>query len=179
MLRNVDDAGDRQGAVKASLAADEYTARVVSASVGSVITALAVTPLEVRAAALLHAHDNRVQTTHQVVKVRQQSANQQPFAVNALGQCSRCSLFSLDNGLIHGELVLKKDRSPHFSWCAEHPTTSKPSQLPSATLRAIRHIYRYEGISGVYSGLGPTLVMAVPATVLYFTSYDKLKVNSM
>ncbi|NXA29312.1 S2539 protein, partial [Ibidorhyncha struthersii] len=36
-------------------------------------------------------------------------------------------------------------------------------------------ITRYEGIRSLWSGLPPTLVMAVPATVIYFTTYDQLR----
>ena len=32
-----------------------------------------------------------------------------------------------------------------------------------------------EGVSSLWSGLSPTLILAVPATVIYFLSYDKLK----
>ncbi|XP_039262884.2 mitochondrial glutathione transporter SLC25A40-like [Styela clava] len=50
----------------------------------------------------------------------------------------------------------------------------RPGQF-SGTFDAMIKITRYEGISSLWSGLSPTLVMAVPATVLYFTSYDQLK----
>jgi len=36
-------------------------------------------------------------------------------------------------------------------------------------------IPRQEGMRSLWSGLSPTLVMAVPNTVVYFTSYDQLK----
>ncbi|KAG9350177.1 hypothetical protein JZ751_026530 [Albula glossodonta] len=36
-------------------------------------------------------------------------------------------------------------------------------------------ITRYEGVRSLWSGLPPTLVMAVPATVIYFTCYDQLR----
>ncbi|XP_042772938.1 solute carrier family 25 member 40 isoform X2 [Panthera leo] len=41
---------------------------------------------------------------------------------------------------------------------------------PDAFLKIIRN----EGIKSLWSGLPPTLVMAVPATVIYFTCYDQL-----
>ncbi|CAD5117890.1 DgyrCDS6632 [Dimorphilus gyrociliatus] len=43
------------------------------------------------------------------------------------------------------------------------------------TLDAFVKIARYEGITRLWSGLPPTLAMAVPATVVYFTCYDHLK----
>lgn len=45
----------------------------------------------------------------------------------------------------------------------------------NGTLDAFVKIARFEGISSLWSGLPPTLVMAVPSTVVYFTTYDHLK----
>ncbi|XP_053944102.1 probable mitochondrial glutathione transporter SLC25A39 isoform X6 [Cuculus canorus] len=45
----------------------------------------------------------------------------------------------------------------------------------TGTLDAFVKITRYEGIRSLWSGLPPTLVMAVPATVIYFTTYDQLR----
>lgn len=44
----------------------------------------------------------------------------------------------------------------------------------SGTLDAFVKIVRGEGMASLWSGLPPTLVMAVPATVIYFTCYDQL-----
>ncbi|CAN0227832.1 unnamed protein product, partial [Phaeothamnion confervicola] len=38
-----------------------------------------------------------------------------------------------------------------------------------------RQIGRTEGLAGLYSGLAPTLLMAVPQTVLYFSMYDVIR----
>ncbi|KAG1714869.1 Solute carrier family 25 member 40 [Nymphon striatum] len=51
----------------------------------------------------------------------------------------------------------------------------KNSEYFTGTMDAFLKISRAEGISSLWSGLPPTLVMAVPATVVYFTSYDNLK----
>ncbi|XP_009882161.1 PREDICTED: solute carrier family 25 member 39-like [Charadrius vociferus] len=45
----------------------------------------------------------------------------------------------------------------------------------TGTLDAFVKITRYEGIRSLWSGLPPTLVLAVPATVIYFTTYDQLR----
>ncbi|XP_068591849.1 mitochondrial glutathione transporter SLC25A40 [Cebidichthys violaceus] len=44
----------------------------------------------------------------------------------------------------------------------------------NGTLDAFVKIVRHDGIKALWSGLPPTLVMAVPATVIYFTCYDQL-----
>lgn len=46
----------------------------------------------------------------------------------------------------------------------------------NGTLDAFAKITRNEGIARLWSGLPPTLVMAVPATVLYYTTYDQLRI---
>ncbi|XP_060747877.1 probable mitochondrial glutathione transporter SLC25A39 isoform X2 [Tachysurus vachellii] len=45
----------------------------------------------------------------------------------------------------------------------------------SGTVDAFVKISRSEGLRSLWSGLPPTLVMAVPTTVIYFTCYDQLK----
>lgn len=42
------------------------------------------------------------------------------------------------------------------------------------TIGGLRSILRNEGLTGLYTGLRPTLAMAIPATVLYFAAYDYL-----
>ncbi|XP_014775128.1 probable mitochondrial glutathione transporter SLC25A40 [Octopus bimaculoides] len=54
------------------------------------------------------------------------------------------------------------------------PWFSKPGHF-SGTIDAFIKITRTEGLRSLWSGLPPTLVMAVPATVIYFTSYEQLK----
>lgn len=36
-------------------------------------------------------------------------------------------------------------------------------------------ISRAEGVHSLWSGLGPTLVLAIPATVLYFVAYEQIR----
>ncbi|CAJ0581661.1 unnamed protein product, partial [Mesorhabditis spiculigera] len=45
----------------------------------------------------------------------------------------------------------------------------------NGTVDAFVKIARYEGVRSLWSGLSPTLVMAIPATVFYFSTYDLLK----
>ncbi len=43
------------------------------------------------------------------------------------------------------------------------------------TMDALIKIGRTEGMASLWSGLSPTLVLAIPATVVYFTSYEQLR----
>lgn len=45
----------------------------------------------------------------------------------------------------------------------------------TGTVDAFVKITRAEGVASLWSGLPPTLLMAVPATVVYFTMYDQLR----
>lgn len=47
----------------------------------------------------------------------------------------------------------------------------------TSTLDGLRKIARNEGASSLWRGLSPTLVMAIPANVIYFTGYDWLRFN--
>ncbi|KAL9639088.1 MAG: hypothetical protein Q9164_001151 [Protoblastenia rupestris] len=45
----------------------------------------------------------------------------------------------------------------------------------TSTLDGLRKIARNEGPTSLWRGLSPTLVMAIPANVIYFTGYDSLR----
>ncbi|XP_058441026.1 probable mitochondrial glutathione transporter SLC25A40 isoform X2 [Marmota monax] len=91
-----------------------------------------------------------------VIKIRLQ-AQHTPFPK---GKC-----FVYSNGLMD-----------HMCVCEEGGNKAwykKPGNF-QGTLDAFFKIIRNEGIKSLWSGLPPTLVMAVPATVIYFTCYDQL-----
>ncbi|XP_074796699.1 mitochondrial glutathione transporter SLC25A39 isoform X2 [Natator depressus] len=93
-----------------------------------------------------------------VVKIRLQ-AQRTPFSK---GKC-----FVYCNGLMD-HLYVCQNGSSCTAWY------KAPTRF-TGTLDAFVKITRYEGIRSLWSGLPPTLVMAVPATVIYFTSYDQLR----
>ncbi|XP_050405550.1 probable mitochondrial glutathione transporter SLC25A40 isoform X2 [Patella vulgata] len=95
-----------------------------------------------------------------VVKIRLQ-AQSKPFTK---GMC-----FLYCNGLMdHICTCLNGQNAQSQTWY------KKPGHF-TGTLDAFVKISRTEGISSLWSGLPPTLVMAVPATVVYFTCYEQLK----
>ncbi|XP_063989521.1 probable mitochondrial glutathione transporter SLC25A40 isoform X2 [Diachasmimorpha longicaudata] len=47
----------------------------------------------------------------------------------------------------------------------------------NGTLDAFVKIGRSEGVFSLWSGLSPTLVLAVPATIVYFVSYEQLRLH--
>ncbi|KAL5278140.1 SLC25A40 family protein [Megaselia abdita] len=51
----------------------------------------------------------------------------------------------------------------------------KPVVQLNGTVDAILKISRAEGVYSLWSGLGPTLVSALPSTVIYFVAYEQIK----
>ncbi|NXA71850.1 S2540 protein, partial [Thryothorus ludovicianus] len=122
--------------------------QAIASCCGAIITSLFVTPLD-------------------VVKTRLQ-AQSSPFHkaltiflyTILLGKCFVCS-----NGLM--DHVYACENGDSKTWC------KKPGPF-KGTLDAFVKIIRIEGIKSLWSGLSPTLIMAVPTTVIYFTCYDQL-----
>ncbi|XP_073703541.1 mitochondrial glutathione transporter SLC25A40 [Garra rufa] len=94
-----------------------------------------------------------------VVKIRLQ-AQKNPFPK---GKC-----FVYCNGLMDHICICENGNSK--AWY------KTPGRF-TGTLDAFIKIIRMEGIRSLWSGLPPTLVMAVPATVIYFTCYDQLRAS--
>nr|XP_045016447.1 solute carrier family 25 member 40 isoform X4 [Jaculus jaculus] len=90
-----------------------------------------------------------------VVKIRLQ-AQSNPFPK---GKC-----FVYSNGLMDHMCICEGGKKAWYK---------KPGNF-HGTWDAFLKILRNEGIKSLWSGLPPTLVMAVPATVVYFTCYEQL-----
>ena len=128
---------------------NDVTARMISSSAGSIVTALAVTPLDVAKVRL----QNDVPHHHY-----HHRHHHQPCPHGC------------------GTLVWKESLRRKMSSLAH------PHNEPGAALRGeanstgpmLRKIWAEEGISGLYRGIRPTLLMAVPNTMLYYTCYDEL-----
>lgn len=56
-----------------------------------------------------------------------------------------------------------------------HPLIAAKPQLYKGSREIFVNMIRREGVGSLWSGLPATMVMAVPATVVYFTVYDRLK----
>lgn len=128
--------------------------RMISSCSGAILTSLFVTPLD-------------------VVKIRMQ-AQSKPQAF-AKGHC-----YLYCNGLMDHTCVCLNGNSVNISM-NENITWKKnwykrPGNF-NGVFDAFLRIGRNEGITSLWSGLPPTLVMAVPATVVYFTTYEQIKVG--
>ncbi|NXM06449.1 S2539 protein, partial [Tyrannus savana] len=126
--------------------------QMLASGTGAILTSLFVTPLD-------------------VVKIRLQ-AQRTPFSkvscltvLPLLPASGKCFLYC--NGLMD-HLYVCQNGNGCTAWY------KTPTHF-TGTLDAFVKITRYEGIRSLWSGLPPTLVMAVPATVIYFTTYDQLR----
>jgi len=125
--------------------------QMMSAGAGSLVVSLFMTPLD-------------------VVKIRLQA--QERF------HAKKCFLYS--NGLMD-HLCPRTNGDPpaRALHTAQEICDCKWYNRPkyfTGTMDAMLKISRLEGASSLWSGLSPTLVLAIPTTVTYFTMYEQLKV---
>ncbi|ELU06485.1 hypothetical protein CAPTEDRAFT_151137 [Capitella teleta] len=153
--------------------------QMVSSCSGAVVTSLFVTPLDVV----------KIRLQIQTKPIRQGSF----FIYNnglmeCICICSKCNeevLAGVSNGKLRERLgPIPKDSAPFTRFvqgigevkCMKNfePWYQRPGHF-NGTLDAFVKIARNEGFPALWSGLPPSLVMAIPATVVYFTTYDQLK----
>ncbi|KAJ7619094.1 mitochondrial carrier domain-containing protein [Mycena polygramma] len=129
---------------------DQLQAKIVAAATGSTMTALTMTPFDVV--------KTRLQTQPAQVRTRPSPAVCcQPPNV----QCIR-KMSSLARPLAAEQLVCVWD---HGVFKAE-PVHGFSD--------AVRHVWRAEGIRGLWKGCGTTLVIGVPSSTSYMLTYDYL-----
>lgn len=155
------------------------TQRMVSATVGSVLTSLLVTPLDVVRVRL----QSQSQPIPPPLNLSRFSAYGADFAKlpKDLGvkACCKEVFFVGDNGqfCLAGTGTASADNvATAASDCAVEETERRTI---NSTFDGLKKIARNEGARTLWRGLSPTLVMAIPANVIYFTGYDWLRYNDM
>jgi len=124
--------------------------QMASSCTGALLVSLFMTPLD-------------------VVKIRLQAQDRL--------MAKKCFLYN--NGIMD-QLCFKTngDPPPKALHTAEEICNCKWYNRPkyfNGTLDALVKISKVEGVTSLWSGLSPTLVLAVPTTVIYFTTYEQLK----
>ncbi|KAL3094553.1 hypothetical protein niasHS_005223 [Heterodera schachtii] len=123
-----------------------FPQQIIASSVGALFTSFVVTPMD-------------------VVKIRLQSQ------VRPLAE-GECFLFS--NGLMDHLCRVCGNRAAGIGTGGEQcEWFNRPGHF-SGTLDAFVKIVRIEGLRSLWSGLSPTMLSAIPATVFYFTMYDNM-----
>jgi solute carrier family 25 protein 39/40 len=139
-----------------------FTDRIISSSIGALLTSLAVTPLEVVKVRLQTQGHVPLLTNNKSI-LASNNTNELLLATNP-NTCPRCLDYIYDDGLM--ERRFSKYELAYR--CKEHVKFTSPTH-------AFLWIVRNEGVGSLYNGLHATLWMSIPATVLYFSAYDELK----
>jgi len=75
--------------------------------------------------------------------------------------------------------VYRNGLMDHLCTCFNGPESWYNRKIPggryTGTFDALFKIARAEGPSSLWSGLPPTLIMALPSVIIYFTAYDEIK----
>ncbi|KAI9850337.1 MAG: hypothetical protein M1838_005842 [Thelocarpon superellum] len=140
---------------------------MLSAMSGSFLTSVLVTPLD-------------------VVRVRLQSQPQPP-RISTLPSGPPAPFSNLPPNLGVTSCcreVFWVNNNAEFCVAAVSPSSTAPAECAAeevqrrtftSTLDGLQKIARNEGLGSLWRGLSPTLVMAIPANVIYFTGYDWLR----
>nr|CAH7747447.1 unnamed protein product [Callosobruchus chinensis]CAH7750987.1 unnamed protein product [Callosobruchus chinensis] len=119
-----------------------------------------ITPLQSAAASCTGAVITSLLVTPlDVVKIRLQAQQKAPQ--------TKCFLYC--NGLMD-HICSCTPEDPHSKWL------QRPGHF-NGTLDAFIKIGKTEGITSLWSGLSPTLVLAIPATIVYFVVYEQLRLK--
>jgi solute carrier family 25 protein 39/40 len=156
--------------------------RMLSATSGSLLTSLLVTPLD-------------------VVRVRLQSQTPKPLpSLSNIGSTSPFRTLPPNLGVTaccrevfwinnNAQYCIATNPSPTPLAALSNPihaTTLSAADCAieenrrkafTSTFDGLRKIARNEGLPTLWRGLSPTLVMAIPANVIYFSGYDYLRYN--
>ncbi|KAI8974483.1 mitochondrial carrier domain-containing protein [Pilobolus umbonatus] len=121
--------------------------KLLSACGGALATSLMVTPLD-------------------VIKMRLQTQQ-----ITQTIQCCM-QLFSADRG--HCSHPMKLPNYGTMSTLRDCHSSQSPLVL-KGTIDGLYKIVKYEGLTALWRGLSPALIMSVPANVIYFVGYDYLR----
>jgi solute carrier family 25, member 39/40 len=169
--------------------------RIISGTIGAIVTSLVVTPLEVvkvRTQAAIPTTTPPIATTPTpTTTTNVVTTNPILNKKRLMASCPKgCGTFVLYNG--HMDCIVAKSSVPYFDPvtgrlfmaddrpvrrrdCSAVVTRTQTTQESSiGTVAMLRRIYAREGMNGIYAGLRPTLLMAAPNTILYYAAYEEI-----
>ncbi|KAI1323522.1 mitochondrial carrier [Xylariaceae sp. FL0255] len=147
--------------------------KMLSAITGSLLTSVLVTPLDV-VRVRLQAQGTTQQSATNVQKIAVSTPN--AFRPSNLGVTACCrEVFFMNN---NAEICVVGPRIEGLNGvAAECAAEEAQKRTFTSTLDGMRKIARHEGFTTLWRGLSPTLLMAIPANIIYFTGYDWLRYN--
>ncbi|KAF2459451.1 mitochondrial carrier domain-containing protein [Lineolata rhizophorae] len=156
------------------------TQKMLSAVSGSVLTSLLVTPLDVVRVRLQSQHHTPAPPSPAIRSFRAHTTAPFTNLPPSLGISSCCrEVFWVTNNAPYcvagtNVALVNNATTQAASDCAAEETRRKNF---TSTLDGLRKIARNEGARTLWRGLSPTLLMAVPANVIYFAGYDWLRIS--
>ncbi|KAF3907664.1 Mitoferrin [Arthrobotrys entomopaga] len=171
--------------------------RMLAACSGSLLTSLIVTPLDVvrvRLQAQAHPLSSppTTTTTQSTSTLRGHQLPNQSFGFASTAHISRPNI-AADLGVTSccrevfwvsstNELCLAYPNIPGSSSLTKSTESclieSAASHRFTGTWEGLVKIARNEGLPSLYRGLSPTLLMSIPANVIYFTGYESLRYSN-
>lgn len=147
------------------------TARMLSATIGALITSLVVTPFDVV--------KTRLQA--QIHLLPGQNENNRNNRLKCL--YDSCTHYKIQTGLVdvwcHKCDFQAEPPYPHANNInnTHNHSISRASPLQfNNSIDAFLKLIRFEGTQSLWRGLSPTLIHSIPSTVIYFWGYDNLKI---
>lgn len=160
--------------------------KMLSAVTGSILTSLLATPLDVVRVRLQSQHPPTptatatARRTIPALSTLQLHNAQFTNIPPNLGVTACCrEVFWVNNNAsycVAGPTMVPTIAPTSAASCAIEETQRKTF---TSTFDGLRKIARNEGVWTLWRGLSPTLVMAVPANVIYFAGYDWLRVSPL
>ncbi|KAB8343013.1 hypothetical protein FH972_022607 [Carpinus fangiana] len=166
--------------------------KMLSAVTGSVLTSLLVTPLDVVRVRLQSQQPSKIPTPTTLSNTASSLGNFTNLPPN-LGVTACCrEVFWVNN---NAPFCVAADANVAYlgnsvtTSAVTSPSSSNGTLAPecaveetqrrtfTSTIDGLRKIARNEGFTTLWRGLSPTLVMAVPANVIYFAGYDWLRTS--
>ncbi|KAL8400150.1 hypothetical protein RB594_000525 [Gaeumannomyces avenae] len=163
-------AGDDPGEITA-------VQKMMSAISGSLLTGLLVTPLDVVRVRL--QSQNVLKPALEPYRLPQ--GNPSPFRPSNLGVTACCrEVFFMNNNAeacIAGPRLQGAPTPGSDGIAAACAVEQAQQRTYTSTMDGLRKIARNEGVTTLWRGLSPTLLMAVPGNIIYFTGYEWLRYN--
>ncbi|CAK7239961.1 MAG: Carrier protein, mitochondrial [Sporothrix thermara] len=155
--------------------------RMLSATTGSLLTGLLVTPLDV-----VRVRVQSQTVSRPVIDFEKLPANFQKiittspsaFRPNDLGVTACCREVFFMNAT-SAEMCVAGPKAAQAAAAAFPDCAVEQHQKKTinSTIDGLRKIARNEGMTTLWRGLSPTLLMSIPANVIYFTGYEWLRYN--
>ncbi|KAG5980831.1 hypothetical protein E4U55_003586 [Claviceps digitariae] len=166
--------------------------KMISAMSGSLFTSLLVTPLDVVRVRLQSQITPTSAVDFSKLALRTNSLTSAQTAELGVTACCRevffqgnlaelCIAVPRGSEGVNAQLNTPATSSSSISAAAAADCAVYEAQKKTynSTLDGLRKIARNEGVTTLWRGLSPTLLMTIPANIIYFTGYEWLRYNAM